>query len=192
MEADRVGIGLANKAGYAPHALSDVLKRLEERNKDQDQPNGLFASHPLIKDRITTIASAITVNKLTASAMVAARYSKEIKLTAKPLSEVPVIEGTRGLTGGSTPSKDPKEKDTKEADPKATDPKAAEPKKKGGLLGKIGLTTGSQSQNTQTVASAGARGLGQPDRDAKGGTNPARVAIIINPADLAEFKKGIV
>lgn len=192
VEADRVGIGLANKAGYAPHALSDVLKRLEERNKDQDQPNGLFASHPLIKDRITTIASAITVNKLTASAIVAARYSKEIKLTARPLSEVPVIEGTRGLTGGSAPSKDPKEKDTKEADPKATDPKAAEPKKKGGLLGKIGLTTGSQSQNTQTVASAGARGLGQPDRDAKGGTNPARVAIIINPADLAEFKKGIV
>jgi predicted Zn-dependent protease len=192
VEADRVGIGLANKAGYAPHALSDMLKRLEERNKDQDQPNGLFASHPLIKDRITTIASAITVNKLTASAIVAARYSKEIKLTARPLSEVPVIEGTRGLTGGSAPNKDPKEKDTKEADPKATDPKAAEPKKKGGLLGKIGLTTGSQSQNTQTVASAGARGLGQPDRDAKGGTNPARVAVIINPADLAEFQKGIV
>jgi predicted Zn-dependent protease len=192
VEADRVGIGLANKAGYAPHALSDVLKRLEERNKDHDQPNGLFASHPLIKDRITTIASAITVNKLTASAIVAARYSKEIRLTAKPLSEVPVIEGTRGLTGGSTASKEPKEKDSKEADPKAADPKAAEPKKKGGLLGKIGLTTGSQSQNTQTVASAGARGLGQPDRDAKGGTNPARVAIIINPADLAEFKKGIV
>ena len=192
VEADRVGIGLANKAGYAPHALSDVLKRLEERNKDHDQPNGLFASHPLIKDRITTIASAITVNKLTASAIVAARYSKEIRLTAKPLSEVPVIEGTRGLTGGSTASKEPKDKDSKETDPKAADPKAAEPKKKGGLLGKIGLTTGSQSQNTQTVASAGARGLGQPDRDAKGGTNPARVAIIINPADLAEFKKGIV
>jgi len=192
VEADRVGIGLANKAGYAPHGLSDVLKRLEERNKDQDQPNGLFASHPLIKDRITTIASAITVNKLTASATVAARYSKEIHITAKPLSEVPVIEGTRGLTGGSTASKEPKEKDSKEADPKAAEPKAAEPKKKGGLLGKIGLTTGSQSQNTQTVASAGARGLGQPDRDAKGGTNPARVAIIINPADLAEFKKGIV
>ena len=63
--------------------------------------------------------------------------------------------------------------------------------KKGGLLGKIGLTSGSQSQNTQTVASAGARGLGQPDRDAKGGANPNRVVIIINPADLAEFKKGI-
>ena len=39
-------------------AWSDVLKRLEERNKDQEQPNGLFASHPLIKDRIAKIAEA--------------------------------------------------------------------------------------------------------------------------------------
>jgi hypothetical protein len=191
VEADRVGIGLANKAGYAPHALSDLLKRLEERNKNQDQPNGLFASHPLIKDRITSIASAITEGKLAASATVASRYSKEITFTAKPLADIPVIEGTRGLTGGeSKDSKDPKQKDAKEGEQKPES--KPEPKKKGGLLGKIGLTSGSQSQNTQTVASAGARGLGQPDRDAKGGTNPNRVAIIINPADLVEFKKGIV
>jgi Zn-dependent protease with chaperone function len=195
VEADRVGVGLANKAGYAPQGLSDVLKRLQERNRNQDQPNGLFASHPLIKDRLENIASTITQNKLTASAHVAARFSKAIAFTAKPLSEIPVIDGTRGLTGGeSKSSKDPKEKDSKES--KEKDPKEAEakppPKQKGGLLGKIGLTSGSQSQNSQTVASAGARGLGQPDRDAKGGTNPNRVVIIINPADLAEFKKGIV
>jgi hypothetical protein len=53
------------------------------------------------------------------------------------------------------------------------------------------LTSGSQAQNTQTVASAGARGLGQPDRDAKGGANPAKVAVAITPAELADFKKGI-
>jgi len=189
VEADRVGVGLANKAGYAPHGLSDVLKRLQDRNKNQDQPNGLFASHPLIKDRLDNIGSTITQNKLSAAAIVAARYSKEIPFTAKPLSEIPVIDGTRGLTGGdaksSKDSKESKEKDPKEADPKP------QPKQKGGLLGKIGLTSGSQSQNPQTVASAGARGLGQPDRDAKGGANPNRVVIIINPADLVEFKKGI-
>jgi len=191
VEADRVGIGLANKTGYAPHGLSDVLKRLADRNKGQDQPNGLFASHPLIKDRLENIASTITQNKLAATATVAARYSKEITFTAKPLSDIPVIEGTRGLTGGdSKSSKDAKEKDPKEKDSKEPEPKP-QPKQKGGLLGKIGLTSGSQSQNSQTVASAGARGLGQPDRDAKGGTNPNRVVIIINPADLAEFKKGI-
>jgi len=191
VEADRVGVGLANKAGYAPRGLSDVLKRLADRNKNQDQPNGLFASHPLIKDRLDNIASTITQNKLAASGTVAARYSREITFTAKPLSEVPVIDGTRGLTGGdSKSSKDAKEKDPKEKDSKEAEPKP-QPKQKGGLLGKIGLTSGSQSQNSQTVASAGARGLGQPDRDAKGGTNPNRVVIIINPADLAEFKKGI-
>lgn len=194
VEADRVGIGLANKAGYSPHGLSDVLKRLQERNKDQDQPNGLFASHPLIKDRLANISSAIAEGKLAASATVAPRYAKHIAFTAKPLSEVPVIEGTRGLTGGEPKSKETKDstqKDATQKDPKQAE-QPAEPKKKGGLLGKIGLTTGSQSQNTQTVASAGARGLGQPDRDAKGGSNPARVAVIINPADLVEFKKGIV
>jgi hypothetical protein len=99
---------------------------------------------------------------------------------------VPVIDGSRGLTGGD--AKDAKStKDT----PQQAEQKP-EPKKKGGLLGKVGLTSGSQSQNTQTVASAGARGLGQPDRDAKGGGNPARVAVTINPADVIEFKKGIV
>ena len=194
VEADRVGIGLANKAGYSPHGLSDVLKRLQERNKDQDQPNGLFASHPLIKDRIASMASAITEGKLSASATVAPRYTKHIAFTAKPLAEIPVIEGTRGLTGGESKPKETKDatqKDGQQKDPKQAE-QSTEPKKKGGLLGKIGLTTGSQSQNTQTVASAGARGLGQPDRDAKGGSNPARVAVIINPAELAEFKKGIV
>ena len=194
IEADRVGIGLANTAGYSPHGLADVLTRLQERNKNQDQPNGLFASHPLIKDRIANIATAITGGKLAASATVAPRYAKHITFTAKPLAEIPVIEGTRGLTGGESKPKETKDTTQKDAPPK--DPKQAEqstePKKKGGLLGKIGLSMGSQSQNTQTVASAGARGLGQPDRDAKGGANPARVAIIINPADLVEFKKGIV
>ena len=193
VEADRVGIGLANKAGYSPHGLSDLLKRLEERNKDQDQPNGLFASHPLIKDRLANISSAITAGKLTASATVAPRYAKYITFTAKPIGEIPVIDGTRGLTGGE--SKPKESKDSTPKDPQPKDPKQAEqstePKKKGGLLGRIGLSTGSQSQNTQTVASAGARGLGQPDRDARGGSNPARVAVILNPADLVEFKKGI-
>ena len=194
VEADRVGIGLANKAGYSPRGLLDVLKRLEERNKDQDQPNGLFASHPLITDRLANITSTITSGKLAATATVAPRYAKFITFTVKPLADVPVIAGTRGLTGGDSKSKDTKT--AKDADPKSAasttaDPKA-EPKKKGGLFGKVGLTSGSQSQNTQTVASAGARGLGQPDRDAKGGSNPARVAVIVSPADVAEFKKGIV
>src|SRR4029079_2419079 len=44
VESDRIGINLASKAGYAPSALSNVLERLEERNRKQEQPNGMFAS----------------------------------------------------------------------------------------------------------------------------------------------------
>lgn len=181
IESDTVGIALANKAGYAPGALSAVLQRLQDRNKSQEQPNGMFASHPLIKDRIANIARVVREQKLTASATVAPRYAKYVTFDAKPLGEIPVIEGTRGLTGGESKSA----KDVKPAD------KKEEPKKKGGLLGKIGLTSGSQGQNTQTVASAGARGLGQPDRDAKGGANPTRVVVALTAAEIADFKKGI-
>ncbi len=189
VEADKVGIELGNKAGYAPGALSDVLKRLEERNKDQEQPNGMFASHPLIADRVASIAKVVKDEKLAGSATVASRYKKHITFEAKPLADIPVIEGTRGLTGDSKASKDAKDsKDTKDTKDKD---KKEEPKKKGGLLGKVGLTSGSQAQNTQTVASAGARGLGQPDRDAKGGSNPNKVDIAVTPAEIADFKKGI-
>ncbi len=182
VEADSVGITLASKSGYAPGALADVLKRLEDRNKTQEQPNGMFASHPLIKDRIATISRVVKDSKLAGSATVASRYAKHITFEAKPLAEIPVIEGTRGLTGG----------DSKNAQAAKESEKKPEPKKKGGLLGKVGLTSGSQAQNTQTVASAGARGLGQPDRDAKGGANPNRVAVVVSAADLAGFRKGIV
>lgn len=181
IESDKVGIVLANKAGYAPAALSGVLQRLADRNRNQDQPNGMFASHPLLKDRVANIALAVREQKLTATATVASRYAKYVTFDAKPLGEIPVIEGTRGLTGGTAKSpKNASAEDKKEA-----------PKKKGGLLGKIGLTAGSQGQNTQTVASAGARGLGQPDRDAKGGSNPNRVVLAVSAADLADFRKGI-
>jgi len=193
VEADRVGIGLANKAGYSPRGLNEVLTRLQERNKQQSQPNGLFASHPLMQDRIANIATAITEGRLGAAATVEARYVKHITFSAKPLADIPVIEGTRGLTGGESKPKDSKDSAQKDSQSKDQKPaeQPAEPKKKGGLLGRIGLSTGGQSQNTQTVASAGARGLGQPDRDAKGGANPVRVAIVINPAEVAEFKRGI-
>ena len=181
--ADKGGIALANKAGYAPGALSQVLGRIAERNKDQKEPNGMFASHPLIKDRQENIATAINEDKLAAKAIVAARYTKYITFDAKPIGEVAVIAGTRGLTSGEA-SKDAK-------DAKNEEPKKEEPKKNKGLLGKAGLTGGSQAQNTQTVASAGARGI-EPDRDAKGGSNPNKVPVTISASELADFRKNIV
>ena len=48
LDADRVGVQLAQRAGYAA-GLGDFLARLDERNKDQAERNGLFASHPETK-----------------------------------------------------------------------------------------------------------------------------------------------
>ena len=46
LDADKEGIILVQKAGYAGTGLSDFLTRLSERNKGQAEKNGLFASHP--------------------------------------------------------------------------------------------------------------------------------------------------
>jgi predicted Zn-dependent protease len=181
-EADDKGVRLANKLGYDPHGLVDVLKKIDARNTGRDERNGLFASHPATKDRIARIDKQIAAEKLAATATVEARYAKNVHLEAKPVGEIAQnVEGGAGLAGGDSKPAGKKEDDS---------PKKEEPKKKGGLLGKVNLTSGSQSQNTQTIASAGARG-GVPDRDAKGGPVKTRVVVSVSAADLAAFKKGI-
>ena len=52
LDADRLGVELPARAGYAPTALGAFLQRLDDRNKDQAERNGLFASHPDTKARI--------------------------------------------------------------------------------------------------------------------------------------------
>ncbi len=175
-EADRVGIVLASKVGYAPAGLVDLLKKLDARNSGREDRNGLFASHPASKDRIGKLEQQIAAEKLTGSAKGGARYAQNIHFEAKPVGEIAMdVDGAAGLAGGG--------KDT------AAAPKE-EPKKKGGLLGKFNTSSNEQKQSSQTVASAGARG-GFPDRDARGGTNKNPVPIKLTAAELDAFKKGI-
>jgi predicted Zn-dependent protease len=184
-EADALGVPLANKVGYAPNGLIGVLTKLTERNKDAKEQNGLFASHPAMKERIAKIEATIREKKLAATATVQARYAKMITFDAKPVTALATVaEGSRGLAGGS---------DEKKADEKKTADaeKKEEPKKSGGgMLSKLRPGGGSQAQQSQTVASAGARGV-IPDRDAVGGPNKNRVPVKIGPSDIAEFQKGI-
>ena len=181
-EADEKGVQLANKVGYAPNGLTTALTKLADRNKDVQEPNGLFASHPQIKDRIAKIDGFIKEKKLTATATVQARYAKNITFDAKPASAVATVaEGSRGLAGGD---------EKKPADGDKTAEKKEEPKKSGGMFSKLRPGGGSQAQQSQTVASAGARGV-NPDRDAVGGPNKKRVPVKIGPGDIAEFQKGI-
>jgi hypothetical protein len=69
------------------------------------------------------------------------------------------------------------------------DKKDEKPKKGFGLSS---ITGGNkQAQSNQQVASAGARGVGVPDRDAKGGSNPSALNVKVTPTDIEAFKKGI-
>src|ERR1051326_7208142 len=54
-QSDEIGVQLANKLGYDPHGLQEVLKRLDARNSGRNEKNGWFSSHPATKDRIVKI-----------------------------------------------------------------------------------------------------------------------------------------
>jgi beta-barrel assembly-enhancing protease len=172
LDADRLGVDLPQKAGYAAASLGDFLTRLADRNKDQAERNGLFASHPETTERISKITTLASASK--GAALVEPRYKSNIKYEPAPITAVAVVEeGAAGLAGGGK------------------DDKKEEPKKKGFGLGSLKQTVAPEKQSAQTTASGGARGVG-PDRAAKGGSNPAVVRTTVTDAEVAEFKKGIV
>jgi predicted Zn-dependent protease len=182
-EADQEGVTLAAKAGYAAAGLADFLQRLAERNKNQKERNGLFASHPETTDRIEKIRK--DAKGLRTTAMVAARYQGHIKYQPTAITEVPQADaGAAGLAGGSSSSSKPAEQTEEQ--------KTEEPtKKKGGFgLGSLKKAMAPEQQTAQVSASGGARGVG-PDRNAKGGPNQALVDVTVTAAELAEFRKGI-
>jgi beta-barrel assembly-enhancing protease len=184
-EADKVGAALANKVGYAPNGLIEFLNHLAARNQGIKQPNGLFASHPQLEDRLKRINKAIKDNKLSATATVQSRYASVIKFDAKAVVEIPTVaEGTRGVAGGGS--------STEKTEPKKEEAKKDEPKKRGFGVGNIAstLSGGSQANSGQGGASAGGRMIG-PDNNATGGPNKTPVRVTVSAADIAEFKKGI-
>ena len=181
-ESDKIGIRLASTVGYDAAGLPNTLKKIEARNAGRQDRNGMFASHPDIKDRISNLETEIKDEKLGGKATVEARYAKNITFDAKLVTDIAtVVAGASGLAGDS------KSSDTKEDDKKTEE----QPKKKGGLMGKFSTSSGEQKQASQTTASAGTRG-GVPDRDAKGGSNKNTLTVKPTPAEIAEFKKGIV
>lgn len=183
-ESDKIGTRLANKVGYAPNGIAEVLKKIQARNGSRQDRNGMFASHPSVKERLENNAKVIKAEKLTATATAEARYKQNIPFEARPITEIAMdVEGAAGLAGSDK---------KKEDDKKAEDAKAAEaPKKKGGFGSALGSITGNKQQaNTQQASSAGARG-GVPDRDAKGGPNKNPLGVKVTAAELEAFKKGI-
>ena len=79
--------------------------------------------------------------------------------------------------------------DTKAPAEKKEAKPAEEPKKKGGFgLGKMMPAGGGEQKQANVTASGGARGV-DPEKDSKGGSNPALVAVKIAPAEVTAFKK---
>jgi predicted Zn-dependent protease len=161
-ESDRIGITLANKAGWAPTGLAAFLSRLADRNKDVKERSGVFASHPETKARLSELTKTIASAKLNASALVAARYTQAITYKPVPVTAVPQ---------GASPSA------------------ASTSKPSGGRFG-VGNLTALGREKDSSVSSAGSRGV-NPDRDAKGGPNKTLVAVSVSAAELAAFRKGI-
>ena len=185
-ESDERGVIAANKTGYAPQGLQRFLTRLQERNKDSKEKRGLFASHPETKERLERLAKQITSQKLVATATLAERYRKHVSYKPVALTEIAMVDaGAAGLAGGGGKA-DPK-KDAK-AEPKKEEAKAEESKKRGFGLGRLTPTGGGEQKSTQVASSGGTRGV-DPEKDAKGGSNPKPVAVKVSAAELAEFKK---
>lgn len=186
MDADKEGVTAASKAGYAANGLSSFLTRIAERNTNMTQRNGMFASHPDLKARQDGIAKTIQSGNLKGAATVEARYKQTITYPPVDVTIVPTAtDGLAGLVGGSKPAAPTEEEKKKEAE--------AGQKKKGFGLGSLAKPfggSGGEKQSAQVSASAGARGVA-PDRDAKGGSNPALVVTSVTAADVTEFKKGI-
>ena len=178
-EADEKGAAIANKTGYAPNGLVTFLTTLKERNKNATEKRGLFASHPEMQERLDRITKQIAAQKLTASATLQPRYAKHISYTPVDVRAIAIVEGAAGLTGGG---------ETKAGEKKPEEKKAEEPKKGRFGLGNMLPTGGGEKKQAQVTASGGARGL-DPEKDAKGGPNPAIVAVRVSPADVAAFRK---
>ena len=175
LDADRVGVQLAQKLGYAP-GLGDFLARLDSRNKDQAERNGLFASHPETKERIAKVQQlGATANT---TALGEPRYKSSVTYEVPPIAAIAVVtEGSAGLAGSSkAPAKD--------------DEKKEEPKKRTFGLSALKPTTSQEKASTQVAASGGARGLGA-DRAAKGGGNAAPVKVSVTSSEIETFRKGI-
>jgi len=129
MEADKIGVTLANGAGYSPAGLTAFLTRLADRNKALKDRSGIFASHPETKARIDALAKVVSTGPLAATATVNARYAQSISYTPTPITGT----GEAAAVGGSGSSGAL------------------------GLAGRMGL--GREKSSDQTVSSAGSRGV---------------------------------
>jgi predicted Zn-dependent protease len=184
LESDDKGLVLASTVGYDPHGLGAFLTSLKDRNKaNTTEKRGLFASHPEMDERLKKLDAKITSAKLAGTATLAARFKATISYVPKPQAEIAQVEaGAAGLAGGSAKPAEKTDADAKEAPP--------EEKKKGrfGLANLASGGGGGEKKSAQVTGSGAGRGV-DTELQAKGGGNPALVAVNLTPKDLDAFRK---
>ena len=184
LESDTRGLALTNTVGYDPRGLGGFLSALKARNSGATEKQGLFASHPEMDERLKKLDKTIADQKMSATATLDVRYKKFISYkTPAQAGIATVAAGSAGLAGG-TSSKGGQA--AQKTDAKADE----EPKKKGRFGGLAGKLTGGgdEKKQAQVTGSGAGRGV-NTEKDAKGGSNPALVAVKITMADITAFKK---
>jgi beta-barrel assembly-enhancing protease len=183
MESDEKGLALSSKIGYAPQGLGNFLTRLTERNKASTEKQGLFASHPEMKERLQKNTKLIADKKLVGAATLAERYRKFISYQAPAQSEVAQVEaGAAGLTGGGDASAAKPKEGAKEGE------KPPEEKKRGFGLSGLVKPGGGEKKSAEVTGSGASRGV-DTERNAKGGAVATPVTVAVTAAELAAFKK---
>ena len=178
LDADKVAVEITQKAGYKPSTLGDFLKRLAERNNSQKERNGLFASHPETKERITRIGQLAASGK--AVALVEARYRRPTSSTDP--ADITSIARGRPRARRDWPGR-PRQGAGKEG---RAQERAA---RRCGALnedGRAGEADRRRCRPQEAPEESGA------DRAAKGGSNPNMVKVSVSASEINAFKKGIV
>jgi predicted Zn-dependent protease len=188
LESDEKGMSAARAAGYDPQGIVRFLVRLQDRNKSSTEKRGLFASHPEMKERLDRLAKHIAAARPGPAKTVAERYRAHITYTPVPLAEIAVVEaGAAGLAGGA-PAADAGKRGATDSKGGAQAESKEQPRRRGFGVSRLLPVGGGEKQSVQASASGGPR-LIDPERDAKGGSNPSLVTVTVTPADVAAFKK---
>ena len=178
LESDREGVRLANGIGYSPNGLHAFLARLSDRNKAATEKQGLFASHPEMKERLDKLTAQVASEKLASSATLEDRYRKHVSYRTKGQADIAAVApGAAGLAGGG---KDQKAEEEEKKEDK--------PKRRGFGLANMLKPSGSEKKSAEVVGSGASRGV-DTERNAKGGAVATLVRVTIRPADVAAFKK---
>jgi predicted Zn-dependent protease len=181
LDSDEHGLVFSANTGYAADGLGEFLNSLKARNTGSEAKQGLFASHPETDDRLKKLDAIIKSRNLAGGEVLQTRYAANVKYQPVDQVKIAVIaEGTSGVAGGG--EKKDEQKKEGEDDGK---------KKSRFSLSKLTNptpTSGDTKQSAAVTGSGGTRGVDR-EREAKGGSNPAAVAVAVSDKDLEDFKK---